>query len=734
MIRTKSSCPGRRGARASLAPLLALAVWPVVGAAQESATGAAAEIADEATPAQDSVQLGVIDVTASAETGTSAVIGIVPSVTGTATKTDTPILETPQAVSVVGAEQITMTGATSLGESLGYSAGVTTFGTGDATGDSLQTRGFRLDPYYGNVLRDGMRYGLNIFDGQQEPYGLERVELLRGPSSILYGASGPAGILNTVSKRPVFEPLRELNVSLGSFDWREISGDFGGPLDDEGKLAWRLTFLGRDANSFIDYVPMDRIYVAPALTWRPNDTTSVTVLASYQRDKTAYVYGLPYEGTVLPNPNGEIARERFVGEPGYDEFDAEQYALGYVFDHDFENGLTFRTAARYYESTQNMPLVWTDGWTDETMRVIDRGSQDRNNSSSGVTSDTSLRYDWRAGGIGHVTLGGFDISSGSVQDWRYNRSLTPLDLFNPDYGSAVFGPPVPAAFSSKDEQQRYGLYLQDQMRIGERVVVTVGGRQDWVVYNSTPTFGGQKTADDERTDAFTGRIGAVYLAPNGLAPYASFSQSFEPTAGFDRTGARFKPTTGEQAEVGLRYQPAGGDMLLSAALYQINQKNVLVGDPTDPTFSVQNGEVRSRGVELEMQAHITENANLIAAYAYTDARTIKSSPLTPENEGKRTTGIPYNQASIWGDYTFGRLGLPGLTAGFGLRFIGETLGERAELPAYAVADAMASYQFEDWTLRVNATNLTDKSYVRSCVYACFWGEPRRVIVTASYNW
>lgn len=687
--------------------------------------------------AQESPETGIlldtITVETGAGTGTSRLEGFVPSVTATATKTDTPLLETPQSVSVVGTTQIEETGAQTVSEAMNYVPGVTTFGSGDATGDSLSTRGFRLDPYYGNVFRDGLRMQVNIFDGQQEVYGLERIELLRGPSSVLYGQSGPAGVLNTVSKRPTDYPLREVNLEYGSFDWKQISADVGGPIDAEGVFTWRLTGLVRDADTFVDFVPNDRTYLAPAFRWQPDAQTSLTLLGFYQNDESAYVYGLPFAGTVDPNPNGSIPRGRNLGEPGYDTYHGKQWAATYIFEHDFSDALSFTSSARYYRSDTDMPAVWSEGLLPDQRTIAYRAAQDRTDWSEGVTSDNRIVYDWNAGGVRHSTLAGFDASYGTHQTKRWNRTAAPIDIFDPVYGKPL-GDPVPVAWSSRDRMDRYGLYLQDQMWIGENWVATIGGRQDWVDYSSWSVFTGEQTVDGEKSDAFTGRAGIVYLAPNGVAPYLSWSQSFEPETGVNRLGERLQPTRGEQTETGMRWQVPGRDLMLSAALYQITQTNVSVSDPVDPNFSVQQGEVRSRGLELEARGSVTDSLSLILTYAYTDARTTLSSPLTPDQQGKRTGNVPYNQASLWADYDFAKL--PGLSAGFGVRYIGEMTAAYADasIPAYTLLDATAAYTRGDWQVRLNATNLTDKTYVASCTYACFFGAPRTVTLTASYRW
>lgn len=673
-----------------------------------------------------------------AELATGPVRGYVARRSATATKTDTAIVETPQSISVVGAEEMELLKAQGLQDVLGYVAGVARNEAADRTTDQFFLRGFQATSDLGNHYRDGTRFGVTRYDGRQELYGLERVEVLKGAASVLFGAGGPGGIINTVSKRPTTEPLHEINIEAGSFNRKQVSGDFGGALDDDGVWSYRLTALKRDSDTFIDYVPDDRSFIAPALKWQPNAATSLTLLSDYQKDRTINVYGMPGEGTVLPNVNGPIARNRFVGEPGFDQFALERYAIGYLFEHAFSERLKLKNSLRYAHAKNVFDYVeiW-GGVSDDQRATAMRWATERNDSSSSLVSDTSLQYQVNAGAIQHTLLAGIDFSRGREQTERYQRSLANLDLYAPVYGSPIGAQREPNTFAYKARGKRLGVYAQDQLRVDDKWVVSLGGRYDAARYTEEGFFGGVR-ADNEKSHAFTGRAGAVYLADNGLAPFLSYSESFEPTTGVDRSGRRFKPAEGKQYEAGLRYQPKGYDTLLSAAVYQLTRQNVQVEDPQDPNYAVQAGEVRSRGLELEARTRIGRHANLIAAYTYTDARTTRASALYPEREGQRVNGVPFNQLSLWGDYGLVELGVPGLRLGAGVRYVGETLGAAhgtpVSVPAATVLDAVVSYGVGAWKFSVNATNLANKTYIGSCTYGCFYGEPRKVIGTATYRW
>lgn len=655
--------------------------------------------------------------------------GIAATRSATGTKTGTPIIETPQSISVVSSEEFQNYGARNFNEALGYTASISRQSGADRTTETVRIRGF----YNTDSYRDGSKYHANIYDGQQELYGLERLEVLKGPSSILYGVAAPGGMINAVSKRPISTPLREVNVEAGSFDRRQISADFSDAFDEDGVWSYRLTMLHRDSDTFIDHVPDDRTYIAPALKWQPNESTSLTLLSEYQRDETTYVYGLPTSGTIVSNPNGDIPREQFTGEPGFDEYDNERYSIGYLLKHDFSNNLHLSHSLRTFRADRDFPQIGLGQSIDQ--RIYARSAQDRRDASLGLTSDTSLQYDWQTGNTTNTSLIGIDYTRQRHETERYNRTVSSLDLFDPVYGSGELGEPVPFAWSSKQRNEQIGLYAQNQMKIADKWVFLLGGRQDWTESETSPYFGSTEWSR-ETDNAFTGRVGGVYLADNGLAPFISYSQSFEPTSGTDRNGNQFEPTRGEQYELGVRFQPEGWDTLLTATAYELTQENVSVTDPVDTSFQTQIGEVRSRGVELEAKTAIGPNANLVAAYAYTDARTTKSSPVTPAQEGKRAANTPYNQFSLWGDYRFGDFGLPGLKVGGGVRYVGPTRATwiEGEVPAFTLIDTRVSYETGPWVYALNATNLTDKTYIESCTYACYYGEPRSIIGSVSYQW
>lgn len=686
----------------------------------------AGSITLERSSGDGTLDLSQIDISASGQQSAfGPVSGYVATAAGTATKTDTPIIETPQSISVVTRDQITDIHAQSLRDVLGYTAGVIATEADDRLTDTFVLRGFQIS---GSTFRDGMRYMSNIYDGTQEPYGMERVEVLRGASSVLFGQAAPGGIINVVSKLPTREELHEIKAETGSNDRHQLATDHGGALTDT--LSYRFTALQRKSDTTTDHVPDDRTYIAPSLTWQPDDATSLTLLASYQKSRTAYVYGLPAEGTVLANPNGHISRHTFTGEPGYDKSVITAWDIGYRFEHAFNDDFKVRQNLRYFESENDMPSVWLDSFIDPQMTTVARGAQDRVDDSRNFVVDTQLEARFHHQRVEQTVLAGVDYGDRHLQTDRYDYDLTPLNVFNPVYGG-TFTARGPAPFSSRNRTHQSGIYLQDQIKFDEKWVLLLGGRQDWAKQKEDALYGNDRSRQD--SDAFTTRVGLVYLADNGLAPFVSYSESFEPQAGRSRAGQDFDPTEGEQYELGIRYQPPGSNALYSAALYQLTRSNVLTTDPVNTNFQVQTGEIRSRGLELEAKADIGSNASVTASYAYTQAEVAKSNS---GNEGQKTGGMPRNMFSVWGDYRFGQVGPGELRAGTGVRYVDEVPGlfsTRIVAPSYTLVDAMLGYAMGPWDLTLNVTNLTDEDYL-SYTYAAFYGAERQVTAGVAYRW
>lgn len=670
------------------------------------------------------------------ESAAGPVDGYVARVTSAGTKTDTPIIETPQSVSVVTADQIVNQGASSLAGTLAYTPSVSSqSGAFSRSVDDLTIRGFNIATGNSGSLRDGLKLQSNVYDGGQEPYGLERIDVLRGAASMLYGQLTPGGAVNAISKRPTDTPLHEVNVEYGSYDRKQLSADFGGPVTDDGAITYRLTGLVRNADNWVDETPDNKVYIAPALTFSPDDATSLTLLSSYQHFHTRFATPLLYEDV----SQGNIPRDMFLGNDSFDRYNGDSYTIGYIFEHEFDNGIKFRNSTRYFQADVNWdymmgnlaPLSSTGG-------LLARIASKRYEHSHGIGSDTSVEYSFDAAGAEHTLLAGFDYYRRSYDTDRFRGSgYSFLDI---NTGAVIGNPPINYNVNRgfDDTSNQYGIYLQDQIKFDDHWVLLLGGRQDWSDSRRKSYQNGVVT--DQNDDATTGRAGLVYLFDNGIAPYVSIAQSFEPQVGLDNnTGEALKPNEGLQYEAGIRYQPDGSNLLLSAAVYEVTQTNLTTTDASGLTY--QYGKVRSRGVELEARAEFG-NLGLIAAYSYTVARIVESA--RPAEVDEQISLVPKNAFALWADYKLDDLGVEGVTVGAGIRYTGKTnlIDSDDDVPSYVLVDAMASFdlgamnrEFEGTTLKLNARNLFDKKFY-TCVYSdgCRYGEPLTVTATLSYKW
>lgn len=676
------------------------------------------------------------------ESAWGPVDGYVATRSASATKTDTPLIETPSSISVVTRQQIEAQQAKTVTQALRYTPGVTAEISGPqfAT-DSLIIRGFQQGT--GRMLRDGMRTFLSDYLGWDapEPYGIERIEVLRGASSVLYGAADPGGQINLVSKRPPQTPLHAIQLQGGSFDYKHAAFDFGGPLDDQGEFSYRLTGLVRDSNAQTEHVENERTYIAPAFTWRPSDATELTLLGEYQLQKGNFTNGVPAQGTVLSNPNGDIDRDFYIGEPDYDRATNEKTAAGYAFEHRFDDVWSVRQNLRFSHYRHDSKEIAFNGWTDASLRNADRYAELRQGSGDLFTVDNQVQARFASGPVTHTVLAGLDYSHGDYEQEQAYALATSLDVFNPSYGN---GNPITLELPASGYEQtikQTGLYLQDQLKFDEHWVLLLGGRYDWVKNENTAAWASEPVQRDEK---FSGRAGLVYLFDNGLAPYLSYSQSFLPAVGRTAGDQVFEPEEGVQYEVGLKYEPAGGGSLYTIAAFELTKENVSTPDPENPGSSIQEGEIRSRGIELEAKTRIAEGLDLLAGYTWNDVEVSESNE--PAIKGNRPFRVPEHIASLWLDYQVQGGPLAGLGVGGGVRYVGSTYGDRGnsfEVPSYTVFDALLRYDLryldsnlDGLKLSLNASNLFDKEYIAACfsLDGCQFGQARTLYATVDYAW
>ena len=659
-----------------------------------------------------------------------------------ATKTNTPLIETPQSVSVVTSDQIERQEARSIRAATRYSAGVTPEFTGgsDTRFGGFAIRGF--DATANSAFFDGLRLPsstvINFFG--LDPYGAERVEILKGPSSVLYGQSGPGGLVNYVSKKPTDETLREIQLLGGSFGLLEGRFDVSGPVSEGSPFAYRLTGVARDSGNQVDHVDDDRLFIAPVLSWNPDPETSLTISGNYQRDRAGW--GLqfnPASGTVYPNNGRRIPVDRFLGEPDFDYYDTDLGSIGWQFSHQLNETFTVRQNARYAGIRHDEASLNGGGYLDEDAGLLNRSGGSGEVSLDTFAIDNQLQAEFETGILGHTLLGGLDYRYTRFDDLIDLYAAGPIDVFNPVYGSPVTR--LGEYYDNTVRQRQTGLYLQDQIRI-DRLSILLSGRYDWATTELERPASDFLGAVDASTDAeaFTGRVGLIYNFDNGIAPYVTYSESFLPPLDVGASGNLFDPETGRQYEVGIKYEPPGWNTVLTAAVFDIVRDDVIRFDSVGATFQPrQTGQITSRGLELEAVASLTDSLDLRLAYTYLDPEITED----PDGglEGLVPTTVPKHTASAWADYTIRNGSMfDGLGFGAGVRYVGSSFGDDGntfKVPSATVVDALISYERENVELSVNATNLFDKEYVASCGnrdFFCFNGESRKVVGKASIRW
>ncbi|TLP63075.1 MULTISPECIES: TonB-dependent siderophore receptor [Pseudomonas] len=661
----------------------------------------------------------------------------------TASKTSTALAETPRSVSVVTRKRMDDQQSQTLTEVLGYVPGIFSppFAGGDGqAGDLFFIRGFNATDWGYGLLRDGLRVQGNRYDTSSEPYGLERVEVFRGPTSILYGENAPGGVVNLVSKRPTAEARGEVQLSYGSHNRRQLGVDVSGPLTDEGNILGRLVVMGRKSDTQVEHQPDDRLYLAPSLTLNFDDFNSLTVLATYQRDRTLMELGHPAAGTLLHNPNGKIDKDQLSGNPDWDNFQRETWSLGYEFSHRFNDTWQFRQNSRYMQSRIDRQETWPgsleDGGFGTSMNVQ---YYDRYNRSIAYSLDNQFEGHFEQGAMEHTVLVGASLDRTSFnQDW--DAGVGRLEnVFDPVWSGTPSAP-----FHVQNallEQTLYGLYAQWQTKVDQWVLL-LGGRLDRAnsqFRNKAGTLNLPADMDNWDSD-FTWQTGVMYQFENGLSPYFSYSTAFAPTQQTESQNGALDPTTSEQYEVGVKYEPKGWNTAFTASVYDLRKKDDVVFDAGDYR---QIGASRAKGVELELNSDLTDNLNLTAAYTYTDSRITKDQAGSLL-EGHQMTGVPRNQASVWSTYRFRDGLLKGLQLGTGVRHFDSTfaytpisLYGTLDSGDVTLVDAKVGYDIdENWSVEINARNLFDKEYVAGCNNAgrCYWGEERTLLGTVSLRW
>jgi iron complex outermembrane receptor protein len=678
------------------------------------------------------------------ESAWGPVDGYVAKRTAAGTKTDTALVEAPRSISVATQSQMQDRAVHNLDDAVRYMPGIIASSYGsDTRSDWLRVRGFEPTQFL-----DGLPLPKGSYANPKiETWNLDRVALLRGPASSVYGQTPPGGMLDMVSRRPSEVTSHEVQIQYGSDNYRQINFSSTGKIDDAGQFLYGLNGVVRDSGTQIDHIDNKRYNLAPSLTWNIDPDTKLTFLSQFTRDDTGITSQfLPIEGTKIKSPLGDISHHKNLGDPDWEYYDRTYYALGYSFEHRFNDTWQFHQNLRYTKSDLSFQALTVGAYPFTKVDAngnVGRSSTVVDEDISQFTVDNNFQADFTTGDVSHTVLIGADLQRINTNYTSIFGSPSATNVLNPVRGAAIERPSRANAFYDYDQKTyQTGLYVQDQMAL-DQWRLTLGGREDWV-HTGTTFFNRADATNTERDKAFSGNAAISYVFDSGLVPYLSYAESFQPVTGADVSSTEsFKPTEGKQWELGIKYQPPGSDTLLTAAVYDLRQKNVAVTTTVGASsVTDQVGEVKVQGLELEAVSELTPNIKLIASYTLA-----KSEVLKGDNKGNRLQLMPEQQAALWTDYTWHTGILDGFGIGAGVRYTGNTYGDKAntwlgKADAYTVFDASVHYdlgrldpRMKGASVAVNATNLFDKDYLSTCdSFYCYYGDQRSVVASASYKW
>ena len=679
------------------------------------------------------------------ESAWGPVEGYVAKRTAAGTKTDTALVEAPRSISVATREQMQDRNVQNLDDAVKYMPGIVSASYGsDTRYDWMRVRGFEPTQFL-----DGLPLPRGVYaNPKAETWNLDRLALLRGPASSVYGQTPPGGLLDMVSRRPSAEQSSAIQVQYGSDNHRQINFESTGKIDDEGQFLYSVGGVVRDAGTQVDHIDNKRYNIAPSLTWNIDTDTKLTLLSQFTRDDTGTTSQfLPIQGTKIKSPLGEVSHHKNLGDPDYDFYDRTYYALGYAFEHRFNDTWQFKQNLRYTKSELAFQQLTVGSFAFSPADAngdISRSSTNVDEDISQFAVDNNFQADFATGDISHTVLLGLDHQRTDTSYLAIFGDGGTTNIFNPVYGQPIVRPARSTAFYDYNQKTvQTGLYVQDQMAL-DNWRLTLGGREDWV-HQGTTYFNKNDATNTDRSKNFSGNAALSYVFDSGFVPYLSYAESFQPASNASVDPLQsFKPTEGKQWELGIKYQPPGSNTLLSAAVYDLTQKNVQVTSFQSGGASVtdQTGEVKVKGLELEAVSDVTENLKVIAAYTLA-----KSEVQKGQYKGNRLQLMPNQQASLWTDYTWHTGALDGFGIGFGARYTGNTYGDQAntwagKANAYTVFDGSVHYDLgrldnslKGASVKVNATNLFNKDYISTCDGSyCYFGDQRSVVASATYQW
>ena len=650
----------------------------------------------------------------------------------TGTRTDTPLRDIPNSIQVIPQQVIEDQQATGIEDVVTNAAGVSFLGNNDNRELRFSIRGFDNAP----ILRDGFLLPFGATAAAPEVANLERIEVLRGPASVLYGQAQPGGVINLVTEQPLSDPYYNLQLQVGNRGFVSPSIDLSGPLTEDGRLLYRLNTLYRHEDGFRDYdSDLERFFVAPVVSWQISEQTDFTVSLEYIRDDKPADFGLLAFGDGI----ADIPFDRVTNNPDA-TIDKDYLSVGYNLEHRFSEDWLSRNQFRYIANSYDYSVLTLPFLLDESTGILTRAFASQFDESDTYALYTNVQGEFDTGPLEHTLLFGVDLArTENESGTQFNTSpefLTPLDIFDPDYSTPT--PPLeslPIFQNTTSTTDSLGIYIQDQIDILDNLILVAGLRYDIVDQDTTNLVDESET--NQYDDVVSPRVGIVYQPIEPISLYANYSRSFTPNFATDADGDPLEAEVGEGFEVGIRGEMIENRLTATFAYFDITKQNVATADPVIPFASVATGEQRSRGVDFNVTGEILPGWNVIASYAYVDAE------ITEDNtdiEGNRLRGVPEHSASLWTTYEIQSGDLQGLGFGLGLNFVGERQGDLAnsfEADSYFLTNAAVFYRRDNWRAQVNIDNLFDIDYIESVgnsrVRGIYPGDPFTVRASVSYT-
>ena len=616
-------------------------------------------------------------------------------------KSDAPLFETAQAVSVVTREQLDQKQATTLAEAINGIAGVVSGQRGRRGWDDFNIRGQSAN---NQIFIDGLRTSARSAVAV-DLSGIDQVQVLKGPASVNFGQVAPGGLVNLVTKRPEAENFARTDLSYGSYDFKQATFDLNYAPQNTEKGAFRLSGRYADQDDPVDYVYFKNLYISPTYNFDLGEHADLSVIASYQHREYQRYQGAPLVGTLLPSSLGKIDSSFFSGDPASDPYKADVYRAGWNFKYDFGNELVFRQNAAVQKTEMNGGFISLQAGGTET--AVKRRLEVQDWDYTNYTIDQNFQKTFQFGQTTHELLLGFDVMQEKRETLADRCNFASINPFQPHYNQGCITA-LSLNSHSITELQDMGLYARNRIALGDQWIINLSGRYDWAKSSSENVLKGTKT-DPQDDQAFTGNASVMYLANQFVAPYISYATSFIPNIGTDKNDALFEPEKGKQYEIGMKFQSADQQIQGALSWFDLRRQNVLVNDPTDINYQITEGEQTTQGIEAEVNAALSDRWTSSVAYAYTyDSKTTKSTELTAI--GERLENTPEHTYSLMTRYR--PQGVLGWYVGAGITGASATelAGLNVELPAYTIYNADAGYDTEHWGAQLSIRNLFDKNY------------------------